>query len=145
MKKLIKVLTAVLAVIVLALALASCEGGVSIEEAKKTTNEFLTLAIKGDYAEAEKFIHPDYDISEEKLKEFFDGYFDMFEIDASKGYEIKKYTGFNVSFYSSSVDGSKCTLSFNIEIDGKLIKAESEVVRNKLGYGVTFFNFSTPQ
>ena len=126
-------------------ALSSCAGGVSVSEAKQTSNEFLTLAVKGDYAEAEKFIHPDYDIPEEKLREFFDGYFANFEIDTSEGYEVKRYTNLNISFYSSKVNGSQCTLKFDIEIDGRVISVTTQTVKNDLGYGIIFFNFSEPE
>ncbi|MBR2296071.1 MAG: hypothetical protein IKA43_01535 [Clostridia bacterium] len=139
MKK-IRILTSLLLVFVLCLSFISCGNRVTKDDAKQTTEDFLSAIALGDYESAKTYLHPEKPLDIEKYittKEERTG------VDFQKGIEITRYTSTSSSVYDSEVDGSDYELEANIIVDGVALELDIEIVRNDLGYGIYSFEIDS--
>lgn len=116
--------------------LISCGDGIATDEAKVFINDFLTAVSAEDYAKAEEFLHPDRPA---ELEPFINECEEQKGIDFSSGVSIERYTGFNYSYYDSTVDGSSYELTMKAKVGDKSVSITVEIVQNDNGYGI--YNF----
>jgi hypothetical protein len=121
-----------ISVALLIFALSSCSGGIARDEAKGCVEDFFDLVCTDDYASARKLLHPDRDTD---IEAFFDSMEEREGIDLSE-LEIKRYTGFSSSYYSTDVAGSSYELDADLQIGIKSAELEIKLVKNENGFGI---------
>ena len=114
-------------------SLVSCsmEG---IDNAKTHAKSCLSEVRKGNFEEAEKYLHPDY--NENSLKEYFDYIEAEYDIDFQSGIALLGYSGVYSSYYTTEVDGSLYEIYHELEVSGVRITAYVAIIENDNGYGI---------
>lgn len=128
-----KSLLLLLLVLALALSLVACSEGLSKDETKALTEDFLGAVQRGDFEAAEAYLHPERPID---LEKYFDGIEGRAAIDFQSGIEIGRYTEYSYSAYDSEFAGSDCELELNATVSGVALEISIEIVKNDLGYGI---------
>lgn len=130
----IKHIISVLLILVFALFMFGCsENKVSKNEAKEQASALVNAVSAGNFADAEKLLHPSRQID---LEAYFNREEAEENVDFQSGIEIVKYTGFSSALYDSEVDGSEYELEMNISVSGKTLELKVDVVRNDQGFGI---------
>ena len=95
---------------------------------------FIAEVAKGNFEEAEKYLHPDY--NENSLKEYFDNIEAEYDIDFQSGIALLGYSGVYSSYYTTEVDGSLYEIYHELEVSGERITAYIAIIENDNGYGI---------
>ncbi|MCI8589821.1 MAG: hypothetical protein HFE77_03825 [Clostridiales bacterium] len=132
MKRILNCIVSVFVILVIIFSFVGCSGGISNNDAKAYTRDFLDAIEAKDYEHAATFLHPERPVD---LEPFFEGLKSEENMDFST-IEITKYTGFSSSYYDSTVEGSAYSLSMNVKVGDDEIKMEIEIVKNDNGYGI---------
>lgn len=128
---------AVLAVLCMALtAFSGCSGGISSEEARNQVDVFFAHIVSEDYASVQGCLHPGVQEDVQSFLEFLE---EQLEVDFQAGMEIRRYTGFQTSWYHSRVGGSLYSLRMDVEVGETVLDITVEIVRNEEGYGISSF------
>ena len=115
------------------LSLASCSSD-GLDNAKTHAKSCLTEVRKGNFEEAKKYVHPDY--NKNSLEQYFDFIEEQYDIDFQSGISLLGYTNIRSSFYTTEVNGSLYEITHTLEVSGKKISATISVVDNDKGYGI---------
>lgn len=113
---------------------ASCSGGIDTDEAKVLVKDFLAAIAAEDYEKAETLLHPELDID---LKDSFGRIENAKNIDFQQGVTIERYTGFNYTYYSTSIGGSSYEMTMQAKVGNTSVQIEVTVVKNDNGYGIS--------
>ena len=120
--------------LLLLLSLTSCSGGIKGDEVKTLTADFFGAVRAEDFESAETYLHPALDDLD------LEGYFleveEAYGLDFQEAFKVERYTGFQSSFYSSTVGGSSYTLTMKAALGEVPFLLEVTVVRNDAGYGI---------
>ena len=119
-----------------ALALTACSGGVSRGEAKDATEALFLALSAGDYEEAASLFHPAAGITPDLMKAFCETLQEEFAADVTEGIVIDAYTGMRSAYYDSNVGGSLYELTMNVKIGGTPLSLTTEVIRTETGFGI---------
>ena len=138
--KLKHILALMMAVAMMMLTVGCAENRVTRDEAKETTQSFLTAVSQGDFERARSYMHPQW---LGNLEGYFNGKETALGIDFQKGIEVTKYTNFSSALYDSDVDGSEYELEAWLTVDGAPLELEIEIVRNDQGYGIYTLEIDT--
>ena len=135
-----KIISAILLVCLIfsATALASCSLGgdmVTRTEAEQAISNLLITLGRGEYETAATYMHPDANVSAEKL-ETLDKELKNMKIDLSDGVKVKSVKSYYQTFYSTDFNGSAYELTFEAEIGDKTCTIKANTVRNANGFGV---------
>lgn len=113
--------------------LASCSGGIDTDEAKVLVKDFLAAIAVEDYEKAETLLHPELDID---LKDSFGKIENAKNIDFQQGVIIERYTGFNYTYYSTSIGGSSYEMTMQAKVGNTSVEIVVAVIKNDNGYGI---------
>ena len=138
-KKLILLISIILAACLFALCFTSCGSGLDKDKAKSDITEFLREIKNGDFEAAESYLHPSFT---DEIEPFFTSLEEKLNIDFQSGISILGYHGFYYAAYSSDVDGSAYELDIEIEVSGNQYDITVTVVQNDEGYGIYGFEFN---
>lgn len=133
MKKLFKRGVLLCLLLVAALLLASCSGGIDTDKAKADARDFLTLVENGNYTGAATYLHPD---RAGDLAAYFTRVEEREHVDFSAGIEILSESGVSYAYYDSDIEGSTYELDLDVRIGGVRAEIEIKFVENDRGYGV---------
>lgn len=137
-KTLIRIAVIMLTLLTGLTCLASCDEGISKNDAIATTEGMFDAMAVGDFETAASLFHPDTYTNAQNLEDYCASLKEKYGFDISGGLTVEKYTGFSSAYYDSNVGGSRYELTMKIVTsDGKAYSFTTEVVKNDAGYGLT--------
>ncbi len=135
MKNAKRLLSAILLSALMILSLASC---IDKDEAKATTDAFLSAIEAGDFDAAAEFLHPD--IAKEDIQGVFEKIEAEYGVNFSDGVKMVRTLGFKSMAYDSKIGGSSYSTVTEITLSGKRGELEVTVVDNDEGYGIYYLS-----
>lgn len=123
------------------LCLSACSAGISIDDGKKYTEDFWAALNEENYEAAADLMHPISGAAAGDIEAFARDLENEFGFNfGTDTVSVTGYTGFNSLFYTSDVDGAMLTLSFEINIGGRVLSGSSDIVSNDNGFGISAIN-----
>ncbi len=136
MKKIIRIIVALLCLLTV---FCSCGTPIPSDDAKATTEEFLSCLAEGKYANAAELMHADCTMDEKSLQELMEKIEKETFLDFSAGVKVKKYTGFS-SYITTGA--STYTLSGYITVSDTDLPFTVVLKQNGENFGIESFSFS---